>query len=303
METPTINEIQTQILAQAAASADLPATEVLTQDEQANIANLTSTSKVSIFRLIIYIVAVITWSVYKLWETLSLDLDERLAVSRPFTKGWYAVTALNYQHGHTLPETGIYDNTGLTIAQINDAKIIDKAAIVETIINGHGILRIKVAKQIDQGDLEKLSPTEIAGFQEYMNNMGAAGVSVEASSKNADNLKVDFKIYFDATILDNQGKRLDGTNDTPVQSAIDDYLKVKNSDDFNGELSITKLTDQVQAVVGVTDVFLQQAWSAINSFDYTQNNNNTGIIDEFRQPDSGYFKLDTVNSIFTFIPR
>jgi len=303
MDTPTINDIQQEILDAATASADLPVTEVLTEDEQATIPNLTSTSKVSVFRLIIYVIAVIVWSIYKLWETLSTDLDERLAVSRPFTKGWYAVTALNYQHGHTLPETGIYDNTGLTIAQINDAKIIDKAAIIETIINGHGILRIKVAKQNDQGDLEKLLTAEVAGFQEYMNNMGAAGVSVEASSKDPDNLKVDFKVYFDATILNDLGQRLDGSNDTPVQTAIEDYLKVKNSDDFNGELSTTKLTDVVQGVDGVTDVFLQDAWSSFNNSDYIHNSSTSGIIDEFRQPDSGYFKLDIANSIFTFIPR
>src|SRR5690606_17049103 len=123
MATPTINEIQTQILNTAAGADDLPATAVLTENEQATLANLTSTSKVSVFRLIVYVVATVAWSLYKLWDILSMDIEQRIAVSRPFTRGWYTQTALDYQHGQELPETGIYDNTGLTIAEIAAKKI------------------------------------------------------------------------------------------------------------------------------------------------------------------------------------
>lgn len=116
--TPTINEIQTEILETAAGADALPATAVLTENEQATLANLTSTSKVSVFRLFVFVVAMVAWTLRQLWAILSADIDERIAVSRPFSRGWYTQTALNYQHGQELPETGVYDNTGLTIAQI-----------------------------------------------------------------------------------------------------------------------------------------------------------------------------------------
>lgn len=307
MATPTINEIQTQILTTAAGADALPATAVLTENEQATLNNLTSTSKVSIFRLMVYVQAVVSWSQHKLWDILSKDIDERIAVSRPFSRGWYTQTALNYQHGQELPETGIYDNTGLTIAEILAKKIVAKAAVVEGTINGHGILRIKVAKDI-AGVLEPLTVPELSGFTEYINLMGAAGISLATSSAQADNLKVNYKMYFDPLILNNLGQRLDGTDDQPVINAIKAYLKDKNNSDFNGELSIARLTDVVQNVPGIVkdrDVYLVSASSSHTTFDYEDSNpqGNVGPIIEFRQPQSGYFKLDEINSVFTYLPR
>lgn len=304
MAVPTINEIQTQILTVASEADALPATAVLTENEQATLNNLTSTSKVSIFRLIVYIVAVVAWSLHKLWAILSADIDERIAVSRPFSRGWYTQTALNYQHGQELPETGIYDNTGLTIAEIEAKKIVAKAAVVEGTINGHGILRIKVAKD-NAGVLAPLSSPELIGFSEYINLMGAAGISIACSSGDADKLKLSYKLYYDPTILNNLGARLDGTDDTPVISALKAYLKDKNSRDFNGELSLDQLNDVLENVPGITDVFLQSASSSYAGYSYEDTNSqgNIGPFTEFRQPQSGYFKLDEVTSTFQYIAR
>lgn len=302
--TPTINEIQAQILETAAGADDLPATAVLTENEQATLNNLTSTSKVSVFRLIVYVVATVAWSLHKLWDVLSADIDERIAVSRPFSRGWYTQTALNYQHGQQLPESGVYDNTGLTIAEIEAKKIVAKAAVVEGTINGHGILHIKVAKD-DNGSLAPLSQGELTGFTEYINLMGAAGISLATSSAEADKLKLVYKLYYDPTILNNLGQRLDGTDDTPVLNAIKTYLKEKNSRDFNGELSLDQLNDVVENVPGITDVFIQEASSSYSAFGYNDTNpqGNVGPFTEFRQPQSGYFKLDEVNSQFNYIAR
>lgn len=304
MRTPTINEIQTEILETAAGADALPATAVLTQNEQSTLSNLTSTSKVSVFRLIVYVVATVAWSLHKLWAIFSADIEQRIAVSRPFSRGWYTNTALNYQHGQELPETGIYDNTGLTITEIETKKIVAKAAVVEGTINGHGILRIKVAKD-DNGVLAPLTPQELAGFSEYINLMGAAGISIATSSAEADRLKVNYKLYYDATILNNLGQRLDGTDDEPVINAIKLYFKDKNSRDFNGELSLDELNNVLENVPGITDVFLQNASSTYAGFSYFDTNlqGNIGPFTEFRQPQSGYFKLDEVNSTFQYLAR
>ena len=301
---PTINEIQTQILTTAAGADALPATAVLTENEQATLDNLTSTSKVSIFRLFIYVVAVVAWSLHQLWAILSRDIDGRIAVSRPFSRGWYTQTALNYQHGQALPETGIYDNSGLSIADIAAKKIVAKAAVVESSMNGHGILRIKVAKSVD-GVLEPLTVAEHNGFRAYMNAMGAAGISLDTSSSQADKLKVHYKVYYDPTILNNLGQRLDGTDDTPVISALQNYLTDKNSNDFNGELSLQHLSDVVERVPGVTDVFLQSASSHYigKAYEDSTPQGNVGPITEFRQPQSGYFKLDVEKCVFQYIAR
>lgn len=176
--------------------------------------------------------------------------------------------------------------------------------MVEGTINAHGILRIKVAKD-NAGVLAPLSSGELIGFTKYINLMGAGGISLATSSAEADKLKVVYKLYYDPTILNNLGKRLDGTNDTPVKDALKAYLKDKNSRDFNGELSLDQLNDVVENVPGITDVFIQLASSSYNAFDYDSTNpqGNVGPFTEFRQPQSGYFKLDEANSTFTYIAR
>lgn len=298
----TINDIQAEILESAANAAELPAIEVLTENEQQTLGNITSTSKVGIVRGIVYVVAVAIWAQQKLNDIFRSEVEERIAQSRPFTERWYVDTSLKYQHGDGL----LIDGTYLIPQTIQEqqaaeaAKIIGKAAVVQTIINGVGALRVKVAKL--QGEsLAPLSGIELAGFQEYIELMGAAGIYVVATTSEADKLMLNYKVYFDPLILDNSGARLDGTNDTPMQNAIKAYLK---SVEFNGVLSLIKLTDVIQSVDGVSDPFLQVAASKFGAYNYNDTNatGTVGNISEFRRPDSGYFELDEPASQFTFLP-
>lgn len=299
----TINEIQNEILTEASTADDLPVTAVLTENEQATLNSLTSTSKVSIFRLFVYVVAVAIWIRQNLWDITQKDIEERVRISRPFTKGWFIDTALNYRHGATLPESGIYDDTGLTLQQIAAMQIVARAAVEENVINGLGSLRVKVAK-LENEELVKLSPTELDGFAAYMDLMTAAGISIVSTSDDADRLKVVFKIYFDPTIINANGARLDGTDDAPAVTALKAYLKDKNTGDFNGELSLDQLVDVLQAVDGFKNVFLVSAQSAYGTLSYsTAEFSDYGAINEFRRPNSGYFKLDEAESVFNYIPK
>lgn len=306
MAVPTINEIQTQMLTVASQADALPATAILTENEQATLNNLTSTSKVSVFRLIIYVVAVICWSLRKLFGIHIIDVDGRIERKMPFQQLQIIEYALNYQHGQQLAQWNEYDNTGLTIAEINERKIVSKCSVEEASRDGHGILRLKVAKNVDN-DLAKLSSPELAGFKAYMKQKGASGITIDASSEDADNLKVNYKIYFHPNVLNNLGERLDGTDDQSVINAIKAYLKDKNLIDFNGKLSITELTDIIQAVPGIVPngVFFQSAASYYSNFTYEASNpqGNVGPFTEYRLPVSGYFKLDEINSVFTYLPR
>jgi hypothetical protein len=304
--TPTINEIQTQILTTAAGADALPATAVLTENEQATLNNLTSTSKVSVWRLIVFVVATVAWSIYKLFDIHKQDVDDRIARAMPFQQLQIIAYALNYQHGQALTEWNEYDNTGLTIAEVAAKKIVAKCSVEEASRNGHGILRLKTAKNVG-GDLAKLTAGELAGFKAYMKQKGAAGITIDASSEDADRLRVNYKLYFNPSVLNNLGQRLDGSDETPVNNAIKAYLKDKNLIDFNGKLSITELTDIIQAVPGIVPngVFFQSAASYYGTYDYDQTNpqGNVGPFTEYRLPQSGYFKLDEINSAFTYLPR
>lgn len=296
----SINEIQDDILGAVTASSELDALEVLTENEQSTLAGLTSTSKVAIWRLFVWACAFGIWISEQLMDVLRADIEQRIAETRPFTRKWYISTSLKYQHGYTLPETGVYDEpaNATEATAIAASKIIKKASVVQAIIQGVGSLRVKVATLTD-GELEPITPTQLEGFQEYIELMGAAGVYIIATSTAADDLKLEIDVHFNALILDNEGKRLDGTNDTPVQDAVKAYLK---STDFDGELDLVKLSNVIEAVDGVVSPFITLASSKYGALTYeTTGVSNAGVFTKFRQPDSGYFKLDEEASTFNFI--
>jgi hypothetical protein len=295
-----INEIQDQILDAVEASADLSTLEVLTDNEETNLNTLTSTSRLAQWRLVVWVVAFAFWVEEQLLEVLRTDIESRIAETRPFTKGWYTTTSLLYQHGFDLPESGVYStpNTSTEIQAVNGSKIIKKASVVQAIISGVGSLRVKVAT-LNGGELEPITGVQLNGFQEYIELMGAAGVYIIATSTIADDLKLVIDVHFNALILDNEGKRLDGTNDTPVQNAVKSFLK---DVDFDGEIDLVRLSNVLEAVEGVVSPFINLAASKYASFTYESDAvSNVGVFTKFRQPDSGYFKLDEAESQFNFI--
>jgi len=301
----SVNEIQDEVLNTIQQSADLPVVEVLTENEQSNLNNITSTSKVGVLRMLVFVFAVVSNHIQKLWDVFKIAIEELIASSRPFTERWYQETALAYQHGYSLEVNNEYatPTTAQEIEAANLAKVIKKAAVVQAVIAGVGALRLKVATETG-GELAPVDAQVLAGFSEYMEQKGAAGVFVVATTNDADLLKLQYKIHFDPLILDNEGKRLDGNDDAPVQTAIKSYLKNSNSRDFNGKLSLAKLTDVVQAVPGVVDPHLVLAASKFGNYQYTDvtQDDSVGAIENYRQPDSGYLKLDEVESTFEFIP-
>lgn len=298
----TINEIQKEILDNITQSADLPAIQILTQDEQQSAGNASQTSKVGIVRLLVYVFALCVWAQRQLWSVFEKELEKKIRASKPFTRGWYIQESLKYQHGYNLNQNNVYDTpTNPQDAEvIEESKIIAKAAIEQAVIQGVGALRIKLAK-FESNDLVALDQNELDGFQSYITQIGAAGVFVEAFSSDADDLKLVCNIYYNPLVLNSSGERLDGNDDTPVQNAIEEFLK---SLDFNGVLSLVSLVDEIQKVEGVVDPFIINAASKFGNFQYTsQNNSNTvGPFTEFRRPDSGYMKLDLEESEFNFIP-
>lgn len=309
------NEIQDGILQEINNLGEVPTIQVLTENEQNTLPAATSTSKVGVVRGFVFVFAVASETLQKLWDIFQKKIEAIIAVSRPFTERWYRKTSLAYQHGYDLngneydvDERGNYPvpTTAQEIEAANVSKIIKKAAVVQTVIANVGALRMKVAGQEGE-ELAPITPEQLAGFQEYIELKGYAGAYIVATTSQADDLKVNFKIYFDPLVLDNQGRRLDGANNTPVQDAITAYLKSSNLNDFNGRLSLARLTDVVQAVPGVEDPFLILAATKYGAFNYedSTSNNSVGEITDFRRPDSGYMKLDLdelTGSTFEFLP-
>ena len=66
------------------------------------LAGLTSTSTVSIFRLVAYVVAGTIWTLETLFDRHRAETDEKMAVAKPGTAAWYARIVKQFQQGDTL---------------------------------------------------------------------------------------------------------------------------------------------------------------------------------------------------------
>ena len=293
----SLNTIQDSILNTVDSSTELDALEVLTENEQSTLAELTSSSKVAVWRLFVWVIAFTIWVHEQLWDVFRADVERRIAETRVHNRAWYRGKALAFRFGQDLiPETDQYDDTGLEPSVIEASKIIKHAAVNKIVISGYGALKIKTAK--DEGDNRvPLTTPELTAFNAYMNEIADAGTTILTASQPADNLKVDLIVYYDPLVLDTLGRRLDGTNDTPVIDEIKSHLR---SIDFDGEFFPAELEKAIRNnVEGVNKraTSVRKSWSKFGSYNYTDTGVvNVGLIDEIRATESGYMTFDVENS-------
>lgn len=246
-------------------------------------------SKVSLESIIFYVCAYAIRALEVLFDTHKSEVNQVVDNERYGKLGWYEKMALLYQHGRQLVEGyDYYDNSDDEI----EAERVVKFASASELPDGR--LALKIAKG-ETGALVALTSEEIAGLNAYFNFRGGvkpAGVCVNCISMDADLLKVALSVQYDALILDADGKRLDGTNNSPVIDAINNYL---SSITFAGEYSNMRLVDAVQAVDGVKIVDLNAAWSKYSEFNYV-------LIQSRYSPQAGFMQLDSANSIVNYTP-
>lgn len=272
----TIAEIQAELLAAKAARTEL------------NVLN--SSSRTAIWRLWLDVVAVAIWTHEVLFDLHKQEVVDYIFNMKPHSLKWYANIAKAYQHGHALPaDTDKYNNDEFTDNEIDEAKVVDYAAVVEA----ERGLRIKVAS--DNGtDLEPLNEEQLDGFIEYMSRVKDAGVKLLITTNDPDSLKISLAIYYDPLVLDSEGTRLDGSDNEPVQKAVRNYLR---NLPFNGIFVLAYLVDALQEVPGVVVPHVLAASANYGLLSYTA----FGV--EY-QPDSGYLRIITPTDLtLSFIPK
>ena len=252
-------------------------------------AELTSASKVAIWRLWCFVVAVCQWTVENLQDVFKSDVNATIATLKPHSPKWYAQKALAFQYGYDLPaDSDVYDNTGLTDDQIATSKVISYVAVVEQA----KFLRIKVAT-ISNGDLAQLSNPKLTAFIAYMQSIKDAGVKLLITTGPPDGLKHTADVYYNPLVLDANGSRLDGTGNTPIQDAWKLYLK---NLPFNGVYALQSLTDQLQELDGFKLMNITSAQTQYGALPYTS-------FSVFYVPDAGYLRfLNDADLVLNFIP-
>ena len=271
----TIQEIQTLILQ---AKAQEPA-----------LNELNSTSKVAIWRLWVYIIAVAIWSLEKIFDIHRADIDKRLAELKPHTARWYRSKALAFQYGFDLlTDSDKFNNTGHTEEQIEASKIVKYSAVVES--PNEGRLIVKIAGE--QGEqLQPITDAQKQAFEAYLQEIKDAGVRLSVVNYQPDVLHLQMKIVYDPLVLDSNGQSIIHAT-KPVEEAIKSYLKRLP---FNGELVLAHLIDELQQAEGVKIPHLVLAQSK-----HIGTNGNYGAFEAIeisKLPTAGYFTIDNFNDI------
>lgn len=261
------------------------------------LAAINTPSSAAIWRHILYLVAVALHVVEVLFDTHTEDNKAMLATMKPHRTEWIVDKCLAYQHGFPLvPNQDYFDNTGYTDEQVEASKVIKFAAakrVFEPATNLKGIA-LKVATLVGD-DLAKVPDDQLAGFEVYMNRVDAAGVNKFVSSGDPDSLKATIDIYYDPLVLAADGKRVDGTSDTPVQDAAGVFLK--SEVEFNGLFITSRFVDKLQAVPGVVIPHVVSIQATFGALPYTD-------IPVQYQPDAGYLRfIDPADLTLNFIPH
>ena len=248
-------------------------------------------SEASIERIMFYDVASAILLDFKKYGQHSIDVIDLIRENKVHAPNWYGMMSKLFQYGYELDgDNDYYDNSGLTEEQINSSRIVKFAAAVPGIKKS--ILYLKVATGTNE-EKKPLSPGQLTAFTSYIQCIQDAGVNIRIINAPADEMYIEMDVYFNPLILDKYGKRLDGSNDTPVQDVIKQYV---HNLQFNGLYTNAKLTDMVQQVQGVEFPELKKAASRYG--DYTD----WSIIDAKEKAHAGYYTVKDENLRLRFLP-
>lgn len=262
-------------------STDYPGT---IQDTAETLAiDVKSNSKVAVWRLWLWIVAVASWTIETLFDTHKSEISAILSTERPHTLRWYAEESKKFQYGYGMVWTGTqyqYDQDD------PESRIIKYAAASEQ--NGQVIL--KVAKET-AGVKGPLSVLEKAIFEEFWSKWKDAGVKLDVISQAADTLKINITIIRDRLVLDANNYLLRDNTVNPITQAISNF---GGSLEFDGILRLSKLVDAIQAAEGVIDVQLNGAWHKPAGGSYEE-------VDIYVESVAGYFSVNYADSTIGYI--
>lgn len=240
-------------------------------------------SSVSIENILFFIVAACCHVLEVLFDQHKADVEDKIAMAVVASVPWYYKMALAFQYGDSLvlnERTQQYEYATVDESKqvVKYAAVRDKGTSVHILVSG------------DQGGSPvALSNDVLAVFKQYMNRVKVAGVILNITSKESDNVTVMARITIDPLVLNRNGELLsDGSK--PVEEAITSYLRHII---YGGTFNKTRLVDVIQAVEGVVDVELEECkYKPANSSDWTvlSGNNYTG--------NSGsYIPVDLKNSL------
>lgn len=249
---------------------------------QSLMTDLSTKSKVAIWRLMIYIVAVGIWIHEQYWLYAKQELEAIAAESIAGNLQWYQKEIKKWQYGFLLLWNGVsykyyYADTTSTAAL--DSRLADKVACVEVFNQDFRGIIVKVAKVTSSG-IAALTQLEIDSLNSYIDRIKFAGVQTDVISQPADKILLNLKIYYQGTLSAAQ-MLID------VKAAINRYIE---NIEFDGVFYLIKMIDEIQAVDGVQDISLLSAQGKVYTGSYAS-------FSKEYVAESGWFEFDTASTI------
>ncbi len=256
--------------------------EIIAEKESGNyteLDELTSTSNVSIWRSWVFVFAFFSRTIRELFENFKSYIEIVFAQNQAGTLYWWIEQIKKFQYGDTLE----FIDGVFKYAIEDETKQIIKQVALEPLDR---LLTFKVASVDDSNDLIPLTAEQIASLDAYVNKVKFPGTFTKIVSQEADNLRLTYRIYYNAQIVQ-------ADMDTAIRGAASKYLSEMV---FNGRFSTTSLTDEFQKVNGVINPVCNNA----EAKNYYEDETDYAPINDYYTAAAGYLKIDQLN--LEFVP-
>lgn len=267
------------MIAEKTSMATLNGLTPINDTAQTLLTDVTSTSRVARWRLMLWAVATCAYALDVVFDLTLIALEALAKRSRFGTEAWYINKAYEFQYGDAL----VLQDGEFQYATITPAKQIIKRAAMQEVGN---TVNVKLAKLVS-GVTTKLNPTEEAVAIFYFQKIKPAGTDLHIITDDPDELQLYLKVNFDPLLLDNTGQLLSAPGTYPVNDAINNFItKII----FDGTLELSTLIDNVQLATGVKSAYVIDAKGryGLNPFvSFT----------ERYYPNAGHMKIDVLNPL------
>lgn len=236
--------------------------------------DLTSQSKVAIWRLLFFVVAVSIYVLEKLFDEHKIWIENRASELIVGSEKWYELKAREFQFGDNLE----FDGTVYKYPVINEENKIVKIVAAK---QSAGLVLLKLAK-LDGDNPIPLNTVELDAFKAYINKVKFAGIKVPCVSRDADELNIAYTVYYNPLVLNSEGQLLSDTSIKPAEIAINNYCK---NLPFNGVFSVTELTDKIQQSEGVINPVFRLGETRFGSTPWVP-------LGDYYNPNAGYISAN-----------
>lgn len=231
-------------------------------------------SAVSVLNLIIYVVAVGHYVMERMFDQFRNDVENRIAAAYPGSVSWLWNRALEYQHDSA---ANIYFAGHGVYESVDESKQVVKFAAVMEEYNA-------VLVKVSGANYDPLTAEQLEGFTAYMNTLKFAGVHLNVSSIESDDLTLSLKVWRNRLVMPEE-------DDSAIATAVAGYL---DGIRYGGVFNKTKLIDALQNTAGITDAVIEGCVFKAHDTDQTE----TVLSGQNYEAVAGHINLKTLTVIY-----